>query len=63
MNTIVFQKLQLNLNCCTTEKELMDIFMKVYSDNTLKTLKDDESRNSSSNNNIEIVILLDHVLD
>lgn len=48
MNTIVFQKLQLNLNCCTTEKELMDIFMKVYSDNILKTLKDDESSNLSS---------------
>ena len=47
MNTIVFQKLQLNLNCCKTEKELMDIFMKVYSDKTLKTLKDDENSNMS----------------
>ena len=52
MHTLIFSRLDLDLNCCSTSNDLIQMIMKVYL-----------NKNRRENQKYTFVILLDHILD
>ena len=53
MNSMLFSKLSIDLNCCSTEDELISMMAQIHSSSLQYSKSDSKS----------VVILLDHVLD